>query len=653
MSFSQNYNFGKVSKEELEETFYPTDSSAKAAYLYKNRRTYYQYVEGEGFSLITEIHERIKIYNKGGFNYATKRIGLYTGANAEALSELKAITYNLVGGNILKDKLNKGQLFEVNRSKSYKEQKFTMPNIKTGCIIEYKYIITSPYIYNIQDYVFQHAIPVRKMEAEFSAPEYYVFKINSRGFINIDITKEQEPDEILFTHKTRSGAVSRTEYSYRKLEFTQNISKYSVSNVPALKNEPYVNNIRNYRSSIDYELSFVKMPDSEVKAYSTTWEDVVRKVFESPNFGGQLKKTGYFEKDLKEVIANHNSPKDRAKAIFRFIKRRMKWNRKSSKYTKKGVKKAYESKIGNVSEINLMLTAMLRYANLNANPVLVSTRDYGIPLFPTREGYNYVVTRVKIDNEVILLDATLKYGAFNVLPSRALNWKGRVIRENGDSGLVDLYPKEKSMKSITMNFSLDDMGTIDGAMRTTLTNHKALDFRRRYQKKNEEKFISKMEERYGDMEVLDFNVKNVNDVNKPVIETCKFSLENQADKVGNSLYFSPLLFLRTAKSDFKLEEREFPVDFVYPQFYKFMINIGIPEGYKIESIPKALSIALPDNLGAFTYKVLVNDITIQIIVSSKMNEAIVKANYYKILKDYFSQMIAKQDEQIVLTKKQS
>jgi hypothetical protein len=57
--------------------------------------------------------------------------------------------------------------------------------------------------------------------------------------------------------------------------------------------------------------------------------------------------------------------------------------------------KAYKDKTGNVAEINLMLTAMLRYAGLNANPVLVSTRSNGIAMFPNRTAFNYVIAAVE------------------------------------------------------------------------------------------------------------------------------------------------------------------------------------------------------------------------------------------------------------------
>ena len=61
---SQDYKFGKVSKAEREEKYYPSDSSASAAYLYRKRRTYYDYSNVKGFRIINQYHQRIKIYSK-------------------------------------------------------------------------------------------------------------------------------------------------------------------------------------------------------------------------------------------------------------------------------------------------------------------------------------------------------------------------------------------------------------------------------------------------------------------------------------------------------------------------------------------------------------------------------------------------------------
>ncbi len=103
-----------MSKEELQETINPTDSSAVAAYLYKYRRTFFEYQQGEGFRQVTEVHERIKIYNQEGFDYATKSILLYkSGSTIEKMIGLKAYTYNLNNGKVDDTKLQKDGIFKA------------------------------------------------------------------------------------------------------------------------------------------------------------------------------------------------------------------------------------------------------------------------------------------------------------------------------------------------------------------------------------------------------------------------------------------------------------------------------------------------------------------------------------------------------------
>ncbi|WOD44466.1 transglutaminase domain-containing protein [Hwangdonia lutea] len=650
---AQDYKFGKVSKEELAETFNPLDSSASATYLYKYRKTFFEYDHDKGFQLITEVHERIKIYNQEGFDYATKAINLYkSGSHQEIARNLKAYTYNLVDGKIEDAKLKKDGIFKTEKSKYRNETKFTMPNIKEGSVVEYEYKIISPFYQNVDDFHFQHAIPIKKLEAEFQAPEYYNFKVNMKGFLQIRPKIENKRDKITFNNKSRTGQQGsvRTSFSSSDLEFTKKVSTYNLENIPALKDEPYVNNINNYRSSVKYELSYVKMPQSTIKYYSTTWEDVVKTIYKSSSFGSELNKSGYYEDDIDALISSVSDPKKRIALIFDFVKSRVKWNSYNSKYTSNGVRKAYKEQVGNVAEINLMLTSMLRYAGLEANPVLVSTRRNGIPLFPTREGYNYVISCVELPTGNVLLDATNKYGSPNVLPFRTLNWEGRIIKKDGTSSLVSLYPNENSKNSILMMASLTEEGDLEGSYRSVKTNHRALSYRERYNNADEDDFLEKLENNYDGLEVSDFKVSNAVELSKPVMESYKFFKESQADIIGDKIYFSPLFFLRSKENPFKLEKREFPVDFGYPSSTTYRITINIPEGYKVESIPEASALVLPDNLGMFKYILSQNASTIQLLIDTKMNSSIISPLYYDTLKAYFKQLIEKENEQIVLTK---
>lgn len=650
--FSQDVKFGKVSKQELEEKFNIQDSSANATYLYKYRRTHIAYDESNGlFYLVNEVHERIKIYNKEGFEYATQNINLHvSGSDEEEVYGLKAYTYNLDNGKVEDVKLEKEGIFETEKSKYLNQLTFTMPNIKEGSVIEFKYTLNSPFFWSIDDFEFQHAIPIKQLYAIFETPEYFNFKSNFKGYYPVRPIEEKKPGVIRFHSKERTS--NGTDFSTSELNFIVNTSKFELSNMPALKDEPYVNNIDNYRSAIRYELSYTNFPNTPLKYYATTWEDVVKTIYDSPNFGNELKGGAFYKDDIDALISSESNPLVKASKIFNFVKLTMKWNGYYGKYAQEGVRKAYLKKEGNVADINLMLTSMLRYAGLNANPVLVSTRDNGIPLFPTLDGYNYVISAIETDEGIILLDATTKHGLPNFLPERALNWEGRIVRENKSSQTVSLYPKEKSVNQVSLLASLNDGGNLEGNVRFLKSNYFAIDYRNEFFETGQETYLENLENKFSNIQISDFSIQNEKDITKPVIESFKFSLESQADVINNKIYFSPLFFLKTNENPFKLEKREFPVDFSYPKANKYQLVVKVPESYIVESTPESVQIVLPDNLGDFKYivKATPDGKTIHITFQTEINQSIISPVYYEHLKAYFSKLIEKQSEQIVLTK---
>ncbi|MDX1768282.1 MAG: DUF3857 domain-containing protein [Arenibacter troitsensis] len=651
----QDYDFGKVSKEELSEKFNSTDSSATASYLYKYRKSFFEYIQNDGFQLVTEIHERVKIYNKDGFDYATKKINLFKdGGDSEKISDLKAFTFNLVNDKIEESKLKSDGEFDIELSKFYDQKSFTMPNVKEGSIIEYKYKVRSPFIAVVDEFKFQHDIPVKKLLAIFDVPEYFNYNVNVKGFLSVVPKIENSTQDITFNTKTRSGGFnytsSQTTFNTSKISYIKNRSLYEMTDVPALKSEPYVNNIDNYRSSVKFELSYTKFPNAMIKYYSTTWEDVVKTIYESSNFGSELNKTGYFEKDLEALLVDISDPLEKISKIFSFVKSQVKWNGYYGKYTDNGVRQAYNERSGNVAEVNLMLTAMLRSIGLNANPVLVSTRDNGIPVFPTRDGYNYVIAGVEVHSEIVLLDATSFYSTLNILPLRVLNWEGRMIKKDGSSVLVNLYPKNAALESVYLNVELFDEGDMSGELRNVKTGHDGMYYRTEYNGGNEDEFIEKLENKYGGMEISDFELTNSKDLTQPIRESFKFIQDSQVEIIGDRMYFSPLFFLSTKENPFKLEKREFPVDFGYPSENKYRIGITIPEGYVIETLPESAFLRLPDDLGSFMFNITTTANQIQLVVNSKIEESIISPVYYETLKEYFKLMIAKTNEKIVLTK---
>ncbi|MCF6298166.1 MAG: DUF3858 domain-containing protein [Flavobacteriaceae bacterium] len=655
VSFCQNYKFGKVSKEELEEKVYPLDSTADAAYLYKNRRTYFDYRQGQGFIVITEVNERIKIYTKEGYDWATKAITYYTGdggGNSEKVSIKDAKTFALIDGKVKSFKLGKKEIFKEEVNKYRSQKKFTMPNITEGCVVEWSYKITSPYN-DIDDVVIQFEIPVKKFVSSIKIPEYYTYSNKHIGYLRIDLKEEIENSSITLTSKNRttSGRFNATtHFSTQKINFKTKITKITKTNIPPLLKEPYINNINNYRAAMSYELASIKWPNEMPEYFSLSWEDVAKTIMKNEKFGIELEKTGHLQGDMIQLKSSLTTLPTKIFGALQYVKNKIKWNGNYGKYTEKGLRKAYKEGTGNIADINLTLIAVLKELGLKANPVLVSTRNNGIPIFPTKTGFNYVIAVVETKNGKLLLDASEKYSLPNVLPLRVMNWNGTIVKKDGFVETVNLESPTISEEESSLSYKISEDGLIKGMNRTKYKNYAALSYRNRYGSLKEESIISGIEENNDDIEILNFRLANLKDLSKPLVELYKFEKEDGVEIIGDKMYITPLLFETTDENPFKIDTREYPIDFGTPWEEKINITIQIPEGYTVESLPENVANGMSDDMGKFIYAVKNQENKIQVTSLIKINNGIIPANYYQEIKEMFKQIVAKQTEKIVLTK---
>ncbi len=650
---AQNIKFGKVSKEELKQKFYEKDSTADAIVLYRKISVRFDYSQSTGFRIIKEVHERRKIYNKGGFKYGTVIENLYHGgSDDESLTALKANTFNLVGGEIEKTKLKGADTFSEETSKYYKKEKFTMPNLKEGSIVEFRYEIRSPYFSSFNEILLQYDIPIVEQQIKVMTPEYFVYKNVSQGYLPFKVNSSTKPGKITFNNKTRTNSryTTKTEYSTSSLDYVINISEVNMNHVPALKKEVFVNNMNNYRSAIKYELQYIKYPNSPIENYTGTWEKIVKKIFEHPEFGNQLHVKRFYKDDLAQVLSNKTGEIEKANAIFSYVQSRMNWNGLYGYYTDEGVKKAYGLKTGNVADINLLLVNILRSSGLRANPVLVSTRSNGVPLFPTRQGFNYVVAVVEIGGKNIFMDATSKFSKLNMMPKRTLNWAGRIVKEGGGSTAVSLFPNYVSIENIMMSIDLSAEGNVEGKARRVCRDYRAYNFRSSFLGMDEETYLGKIEEKFSGVEIDEYKIKNKTKIGSPVNESFSFVREAAADVIGDKMYVSPLFWFTKRENPFKLEERNYPVDYAFPWEDKFMVTVKIPEGYKIESIPEPVNIAMEE--GVAEYKIRVASVIggFQVLSNLKMNQAVIPPHQYEGLKEFYRAIVEKQTEKVVLSK---
>ncbi len=651
--YANEVKFGKVSKEEVSETQHTFEPDAHAAILYKKERVYYNYDYDNGWMMIKEAHYRIKIYDKEGLDWATLQVPLYvSNGDEERISGIKGYTFNLDNGKLQSEKLRKDGIFEEDVNKYRKKVSITMPEAREGSVLDIEYKVYSPLVGYMDDFWFQYKIPVNHADIRIEIPEYFIFKKYSRGFYPIKLNEFRESRKINVSYRsldTQGGA--KTSARTGELNFSENVYEVNATNLPSLREEKFTNNIDNYRTAIKFELASTQFPNSPYKNYSLTWEGVAKSIYEYDSFGSELRKTNYFKDEVDQIIAGRTNEMEKAMALFEFVKQKMTWDEYYGvSCSSDGVRKAYKEGTGNVAEINLMLTSMFRYAGLNANPILVSTRSNGIPLFPTTDGFNYVIAGIEVQDAVILFDATDKNTFPNVLPNRALNWMGRLVRKDGSSSSVDLIPKESSKEVHSILATINEDGSVEGKKRTHYTNQLALSFRNMFDGTDEESYLGELESHHGEMEISSYSLENNDNPSEPILETFEFEKEDQCEIIGDKIYVRPMLFLALTENPFKMENRDYPVDFMYPTKERYIIDLTIPEGYTIESLPESAMVKLPEGTGTFKYNILAEGNRIKLNVSTELNSAIFPSTYYEALKEYYKNLVLKESEKVVLSK---
>ena len=145
----------------------------------------------------------------------------------------------MVGGKIEKTVLNDEGKFKDNVNKFWTVKTITMPNVKEGSIIEFEYIVEESGIGTPNKWNFQQKIPVNYSEFITSIPYFFNFNKSQKGFIFPKVSIERGLD---------------------RPEFEETKTTYVARNMPALKEEAFVNNVDNYTSSISHELSALSIP---------------------------------------------------------------------------------------------------------------------------------------------------------------------------------------------------------------------------------------------------------------------------------------------------------------------------------------------------------------------------------------------------------
>jgi len=647
--------YGKVSQADLEMKVCDFEKNAGAEVLFNEGKLYYG---NELHSIIQEVHKRIKIFNDNGTKEADIRIPYYSGNRLENITGIQAQTINLVDGKIVVTKLDKKQIFNNHINKTRSEIRFALPDVKPGCIIEYKYTWTANYNASIPAWYFQEDIPVRYCEFSTAIPDIFYFRPQphfTRPLLRDSIARHGAVLQIL-SHLTNVGqplAGNKERTDNETYPYTMVTEIRTMVNIPSLPDEPYMSSAADNRQSLRLQLVNVKPLGGFDKQISDTWAKAGAILADDDDFGGQLKRRLTAEEFIIDSAKSLKTTDAKIAYVFNKVKNSMKWNGRDDWETDDGTSRAWEAKTGNSAEVNLILYHLLKQSGVDAYPMVVSTAENGKfdEYYTSLEQFNRAVVYIPVDStKNYVLDATDKFNTYTDPPRQLLNSSGLLIdKARNTYSIIGIEKKLPVRHTVLINAEIKAGGKLQGNAQITDISYDRTNTVKRYKTDGEKKYIDYIRDNDNSLKVSSIKFENMDVDTLPLIQKIDFDLD-MAGSDENYIYLNPSIFTSIKTNPFLSENRMTDIEFGYLKSYSINGVFKIPAGYKTDALPQSAVLAMPDKSISFRRIVIEQEGNIIIRYSINYNKSGYPKDSYGDLRVFFKKMYEMLNEQVVLKK---
>jgi hypothetical protein len=641
-----NVKYGKISPLDFVEKVYNIDSNANAVVIADIGKSEFVGDPKSGLTLQFHHFKRIHILNKSGYGIANVGMLFFvTGTVEENLLDLKAHTYNFENGSIVETKLDRNSIYKDNLNKYFFVKKFTFPNVKEGSIIEYEYTIKSDFFDHLRPWEFQGEYPCLWSEYSVTIPQFYNYEILKQGYQPFTVEDKSDRRE-----SYNIGRPSDVLY-FGSAEVNVTDHHWIIKNVPALKMESFTSALTNYINKIEFQLESTDYPLVK-KNVMGTWRQLSETLLQSEYFGLPLSRDNNWLNDIvTPLMTKATSDIEKAKLIFYYVRDNLTCTNHSGIELSETLKNILKNRRGSVSDINLLLTAMLKYAKLDANPVILSTRQngYAYALYPVLAKFNYVVTQLTVEGQNYYLDASQPHLGFAKLLTDCYNGHARLI--NSVATPLDLNSDSLNEKKVTsIDITSDTKGNWIGTVEQRPGYYESFRLRDRIKDKEMSDVVAEIEKEYGmDARIEKIKVDSLENYDEPLRINYELTL---IPEKGELIYINPMLCEAKKENPFKSAERYYPVEMPYASDESYVLSLKIPEEYLIEEMPKPTMIKLnEDNDGIFEYRISESAGTLYLFSRLRIKRADYSPEEYTMLREFFNLVVKKQNEQIVLKKK--
>ena len=239
---------------------------------------------------------------------------------------------------------------------------------------------------------------------------------------------------------------------------------------------------------------------------------------------------------------------------------------------------------------------------------------------------------------------------FGELHEEYLAEKAFLINEKFPEWIPISIP-QRSGSTLAVNVSIED-NHMKSIVNYSANNYSAYDHRSKLlAAKNEEDYLrNHILEDPDEVNIDTFIIKDVTEnLDKPFKLHARLTSKEPAFS-GDMIYLD-LFYSKNTKNPFTSGNRVFPVDFYHPLKTRYSYTLTIPDEYEIVEMPESVHLVTERKKAEYSYRISREGDKIMVLCEFKINEPIFYPVEYPSLKEIFDRMIIKEEEVLVLRKK--
>lgn len=620
LAASELKKWGEVPPEHLSMTSYPADTAANAVKLFEVGDL--ELKISDGFHLYLTKHFQIKILKEGGKDQADVVIPYW---HEDNIKKIKAHTI-LPNGKKVKVK----KIFDEESKNSLKVKKLTFPQVEVGSILELEYELHSKYVHSLEPWTFQSELPT--LESALAVKIAPGFKYHT------------------LTQNDDLGRITASTNTYYNREYGARMDMYiwQATDLPAIRSEPYISSLENYEARLIFSLDSYH----DLNNHITLAKDIktlINELLDNDTYKHFLKPVDDVRKLAVQQTEGLTSDEITMERLYNFVRDEFEDESYGGYYPRKKQDDILKEKKASATERNLLLLAMLRAVNLEAWPMLISTRNHGWvdPRRPFLDQYNRSVVFSKTSDGIVVLDASDKFTVFGGIPFNSYFNQGLMLDQEHAQYVTNTNEGLKSEETFELETGIDSQGKITGKAKMWSAGFASRNRNDQLDGSDDVRdfLLSYVGDDFENIEITDLDSTLSAAAQDTFRTTFDYALEEFAEILDDEIFVRPSQFKCLIKNPFRSEKRDFPVEFGYRWKTLEINTIHHPDGYELAEAPSNLTIK--NEYFSFTRMVTkLKDRLSYTRIFEILKDEVAPAHYSK-LRSEFARVVDADQEQVV------